>query len=649
MKKYNIILIKIMYKEEIYRDSFFIQSLDKEENDFFEEIKKDLINIDYIYTDPTTLNLIDSLKLMNTLVKYDFKQIKDFTYLFYYKFGKFYFNNDTFMYGPNIFIENIHEEYIFEYLCKNGFLIPIKWIYSLGNIDIHEYKEQYFRIGCQNGHLELCQWIYSLGNIDLHIFNDKCFILACKSGNINLVKWLHSLDEFNIHINNEEPFRVSYIRSYIDICKYIYSCGNTDIHSDNDNIIKYEHNDLDLLKWLFTIGEFKESHIAKGFINSIISDNLEVLKFLYSKTNISKYYNDDQFIIATFMYNSLETAKWLYNSENHELFEFDLICENCDLEFMEWYLSLDNINIDPYKNGLRLVCIRGDLNLSKLLYSLDEVNKNNIERIFIETCEAGHLEVTQWLYNLLGDKKFNINGLFITACRKRNLKMCQWLYSLGGVDIHLHYDEPFKLACEYNCIKLVKWLYSLGNINLYCLNDCGIKLAIKNINIELTKWILSIHNPKCKYRYELKYEYNKKFLIFIKYLFSIELIKPDYDLFIIAVKNQDIELCKYLYSIGVIDIHKDNDKLFRMACKYDFFDIALWLYSLGNVDINIFDNYPMRISFKNNKFREWFTLLGVNIDGIDIEEMNYRDKFDNKRHIYNNCKENHIWITEIYY
>lgn len=99
--------------------------------------------------------------------------------------------------------------------------------------------------------------------------------------------------------------------------------------------------------------------------------------------------------------------------------------------------------------------------------------------------------------------------------------------------------------------------------------------------------------------------------------------------------NEHLEVAKWLYSLGCINIHLGNEYIFRYACKNGHLEVAKWLYSIGNIYIqadnddafryacikghtdvarwlvSIFDEYYILVH--NEKIIEWKILNPIDI------------------------------------
>ncbi len=102
-------------------------------------------------------------------------------------------------------IININNQFINS--CRNGDIKMAKWLYSLGEVDIHAKYDKAFRHSCINNHLEISQWLYylSFGSVNIHEFNDYAFRWSCINNHIEVAKWLQTLcKNYKLDICNDE-------------------------------------------------------------------------------------------------------------------------------------------------------------------------------------------------------------------------------------------------------------------------------------------------------------------------------------------------------------------------------------------------------------------------------------------------------------
>ena len=80
-----------------------------------------------------------------------------------------------------------------------------------------------------------------------------------------------------------------------------------------------------------------------------------------------------------------------------------------------------------------------------------------------------------------------------------------------------------------------------------------------------------------------------------------------------------IETAKWLYSLGAVDIHIQDEDAFSYSCRNGHLTIAKWLRSLGNIDIHAYNEFAFRWSCENEQLEivKWFIFeLGYMSDPI---------------------------------
>ena len=68
--------------------------------------------------------------------------------------------------------------------CKRGHLTVTKWLYSIGDVNIHADNESAFRWSCEKGHLTVAKWLYSIDKVDIHARSEFAFQFSCANNHL---------------------------------------------------------------------------------------------------------------------------------------------------------------------------------------------------------------------------------------------------------------------------------------------------------------------------------------------------------------------------------------------------------------------------------------------------------------------------------
>ena len=150
--------------------------------------------------------------------------------------------------------------------CKNGDLESLK-----------KYKGQFdhggaFQRAAGYGHLDVLKYLISLGGVNIHAYGECAFQWAAENGQLDVLKYLMSLGGVDIHVNDEWAFRLAANNGHLDVLKYLISLGGVDVHVEGDYSFRLAVNNDHLYIVDFLLGvclsnlefEFCIAYVAKN-------------------------------------------------------------------------------------------------------------------------------------------------------------------------------------------------------------------------------------------------------------------------------------------------------------------------------------------------------------------------------------------------
>lgn len=106
--------------------------------------------------------------------------------------------------------------------------------------------------------------------------------------------------------------------------------------------------------------------------------------------------------------------------------------------------------------------------------------------------------------------------------------------------------------------------------------------------------------------------------------------------FRLCCKNNHIKVAKWLYSLGIINIHSKNDYAFKICCSNGHIKLCKWLYSIGSIDfLNIEENtyYIFNICCQNNQLNICIWLYSLEIINIHANDDIFFTKYCDDEHL----------------
>ena len=338
-----------------------------------------------------------------------------------------------------------------------------------------------------------------------------------------------------------------------------------------------------------------------------------------------------------------------YNLLNNKNLDLTCLVDDNNLELIkELYNNklLENIydrySISPYtKSIFNIACLKGQI---KICYFLHKTcNIKLCSNYFILACSTGQLDIAKWLCNYVDileiyiyDNHF-VDGFYI-SCINNQYEMLLWLITLDKIKHMINtirWDYLFLRCCRLGLLKIVQFLY---NNNIY-----------DKTNIDIS-FLLSCHNNNldvCKWMFELDiidiHLYNDFIFIGSCYNGAFDVCKWLFENVEFSQKTLNISfsksciynrknICEWLLSISNIDIHDEYEYAFRLSDL----DMQKWLISIdGTINVNMNEDYAFCRACNNNNFEQVKWLLSIsNINIYNfLRKKDYYNIYDNQRFI----------------
>lgn len=245
----------------------------------------------------------------------------------------------------------------------------------------------------------------------------------------------------------------------------------------------------------------------------------------------------------------------------------------------------------------------------KLLYN----NYNLKDDIFKLICEIGLLKLAKHWISFYDIDINKIANTYINDCCKNNhLELAQWLYSLfENIKIN-NINNTIEQCCKFGFIDTVMWLFSLKDQNIIINNDM-FTAACSNGYLELAKWLYSsgkINIPDYIFGSVCSHGH----LDIAKWLYSIV---NDINIHYIenytfdrVCGNGHLDVAKFLLSIYNINIHVNNDSVFKNCIHENQLEVIKWLYSLDpTYERNYYYYSELAYFFEHHEMSNWFKSL----------------------------------------
>ena len=305
------------------------------------------------------------------------------------------------------------------------------------------------------------------------------FVESCREQNREILnRYINEHEDFNISVEMNKLM----VQNELDIIKWLYSIDPRVISIVTKvtilEVVKCRH--FVLLEWLQEKNISIHTMIWNILKEIIRSDDVGVLEHLVHHLPSSKKMITLRIIPLTIelvQNNQLEILKWvdvhftnvIYTFNNYEL--YTIAFENHYDNLLDWLVLKNPIALYGFdvKPIFMKACISGNIKLAKMLYDRYSVSIQEIHSQIVFNCSLqGKLDVLKWLYSMYTD--YDFNDMFINASMNGHIDILEWLLHLEHIDKSTILDS-FRNACQKNDTRIITFL----------LENCHRSLATRNI------------------------------------------------------------------------------------------------------------------------------------------------------------------------
>lgn len=359
----------------------------------------------------------------------------------------------------------------------------------------------------------------------------------------------------------------------------------------NDLLSACKNGNIELVKELFDILfnsddlSFINMRDVNPLFEKAINQN-EIIMWLYEKTSfIHKY--DETTILFCVLRNNYYVANWIWSKCNYNI-------DNVLLA-LKYMIDIQHCDYDRLENVLTLINWIGNIVYDKLGGDLLTWSLKNKHNEFSKSLIKDHYVII---------RKDHI----LTACRYSTVEFLLWLTNESKIKVDCEY---FKSAAYHNNIEVCKWFMNNYTIDELPYDDAtyySVNNGLKELSLMLISFIIEnkiiVHSIASIFYSLLKFN-------------NLEISKRFYNHFEPNMGSQFNELLSYVNDLEtckwIIDICGTNlEEAFDYAIKNENIEIAEWIYSISvNKPILTEDNLRSLIMYGSIENLKWIESKGM--------------------------------------
>ena len=406
---------------------------------------------------------------------------------------------------------------------------------------------------------------------------DALFIDACLKGDIGEAKRIYESDTCIDTRDHGNAVFVDTCRfGQLEVAKWLMTLGAIKPLSLNDAFMSAcDNGHLEVAKWLVLISGTDDKNGSMAFVYACESNHPDVAKWLMTVDSRIQPCSDA--FSSACGNGHLEIAKWLSEFECMvpDAYAFSNACANGYIDIAKWVQPL--IGSVSCFEAFMYACGNGHLEVAKWVSTLEPMTGNHKADAFVEACRSGHLEVSKWLLGPdLDNDCFGIS--LIHACSNGRVDTVKWLITFKEVYSHHVYDLAFVTTCKTGNLEMAKFLKATIRDHVFNLHWAMVKTC-NNGHLDVVKWLSAYERFDCSLINACKEGY----FDVIEWAIGRYAVAGTENLLTIACNKGFLDIAKLLYSKGT-PIDRPVE-LFAEACLYGNLETMQWLMSVFDDDM----------------------------------------------------------------
>jgi len=417
----------------------------------------------------------------------------------------------------NIYIQNNQKNNCMLFACCNQNLEIIKYLVEEKNMDLG-YKNiintNCLLMACEyNKNIKIIEYLIENSEINIYDTNsndENCLmILARANGEIEFFDYLiekqkMSLTEQNINGKNALYYAAEYIKCSKTL-KYLIEKSGIDINSYTDTTLLffdriYKSGNYHVIEHLIRENIISIARIEPNRLKSITNNEILLNEIIRLDIDLKNF-------LVNFNYS--EQKNLLNAAKYHHDYWLSIICQYCNLEFMEYLINELKLNYN-YRNekgeDLLMLALSKNTKIDIIKFLVEKMNidmeleqKDYLKYVY----ENPNFEIVKYVFEKNKFTKVNIDKI----CEKnKNPEII--CYAIENYSLDKDYVQAMKIILEKNVsLEIIKYLVENNKVDIRdkIYNNCLKSIFEVSNDLQLIRYLVK----KSDYKIE---KFDKSFL-----------------------------------------------------------------------------------------------------------------------------------------